>query len=152
MSCFIVSNKSLLKICEMVCVSVSFTNHAALPENDALLYALKYCFNEQHIFQKLFDMSYSAYKIRYQNAEIPSNSGKYICPNFVLPVKYENGITQVEPWHYEAVNLLDCYLYQCNEGNEIHKWALYLGIQDLRTSLLHFIVTNHAHYIAAAWE
>lgn len=152
MSCCIVSDQILSKVCEMVFTSISYKGgHPAFLENRTLHKALRNCFKEQQVFQKLIDMNHVAYKTRYKDLDIPrSPSIIYTCPNFIIPAKYENGIAQIEPWYYEAVKLLSFYLYQCCEG-DIPNYDLYIGIEILRGDLLHFIVRSHSNYIAAAW-
>jgi hypothetical protein len=54
-------------------------------------------------------------------------------------------------WDYfQVVKSLDCYLYQCNEG-DIEKRPLYIALERLREDLSSGIINCDPRYEAARW-
>ena len=57
----------------------------------------------------------------------------------------------VQPWHYQLLKSLECYIYQCSEGN-VPNTPIYKAIDDLSTRLAIFIATNQKEYEDAEWR
>lgn len=158
MSCYILSKDDLAKISEIICTAIKGQNRA-FPPNDMLPEALReyidFAYERidvQKVYERIFKMNTSAFQLRYPDKKIPV-PGEYNCLNFVKPLNKNPAIqTQyadiIEPWHYESVRLLNCYLYQCCEGN-IPTWPLYRGIQELSNCFLRYMITQLPQYIEA---
>lgn len=72
--------------------------------------------------------------------------------------RYENGhdIWQaredgIQPWHYQLLKSLQCYIYQCSEGN-VPDTHIYKAIDKLITRLAMYIVCNQPEYDEAEWR
>ena len=96
------------------------------------------------IFENFFDlvgMNIDALIARYKEADVDKNSFKFI------PVEEYSLI--------EAIKCMDCYLYQCNEG-DIPKGYIYKKIQRVQKQLIMEYmldkIRNSPEYEALPWE
>ena len=102
------------------------------------------------IYNELYKMNIDAYKQRYQNKyydDIPKFDYKYIHHSLSYTDEY---YPKIEKWHYQMSKMIDCYLYQCSEGNVAER-DLYKEIRKLNNTLKEFIVENNKEYREAAW-
>lgn len=64
--------------------------------------------------------------------------------------EYRNGHEVVKPWHYHFLKLLDCYLYQCTEG-DVPAQPLYKALAELQHVLQCFIIAHNDIYNDLPW-
>ncbi len=57
----------------------------------------------------------------------------------------------VQPWHYQLLKSLDCYLYQCSEG-DVPKRKLYKAMDMFCVRLAGFIARNQPEYQESEWK
>ena len=57
----------------------------------------------------------------------------------------------VQPWHYQLLKSLQCYIYQCSEGN-VPDSPIYKTIDKLTVKLAMFIACNQKEYKDAEWR
>lgn len=57
----------------------------------------------------------------------------------------------VQPWHYQLLKSLKCYIYQCSEGN-VPDSPIYKAIDKLIDNLAMFIACNQQEYEDAEWR
>ena len=57
----------------------------------------------------------------------------------------------VQPWHYQLLKSLHCFLYQCNEGN-VPSTPIYKAVAKLAEVLADFIICNQPEYKNAEWR
>ena len=57
----------------------------------------------------------------------------------------------VQPWHYQLLKSLNCYMYQCSEGN-VPDSPIYKAMEKLVISLTVFIACNQEEYKNAEWR
>ncbi len=111
----------------------------------------------EKVYIKLFDLNATAYAGRYKNETKPEPEP--------LPAIYprifqrreqgkDESITewyeQIKPWHYELLKLTECFIYQCNEY-PAHEQPLFEGLQALKRTQEHHIISNQPEYIKAPW-
>jgi hypothetical protein len=126
MSSFLVSEKSIKKIIAAFC-----------------LYDRKLAANAKardRLGNDLSDLNWQAVCVRYKNHDDLDNPllGDYSTkpPSLSKPA---------------MVKTLDCYLYQCSQGN-IPKNKLFQTVCDLRARLVRSIIESLEEYQSAPWE
>lgn len=62
--------------------------------------------------------------------------------------QYRNGI---QPWHYQLLKSLNCYVYQCSEGN-VPDTPIYKAMDKLSIRLAQFIACHQQEYIDSEWR
>lgn len=104
------------------------------------------------IYKKLYHLNFDAYHERYD--------GRYddkcvfeAFPDVEIhkPVKYKDHCPVVEKWHYQMLKSMECYLYQCNEG-DCCKSEIYQTVKQFKNNLMCFIVHNSTEYQATEWK
>ena len=101
---------------------------------------------EDRIFNQLRDMNVDALKARYDDYEEMIDGLGYEDGHDIW--KPRNG---VQDWHYQLLKSLNCYIYQCSEGN-VPDSKLYKGIDKLIDRLAMFIATHQPEYEEAEWR
>lgn len=146
MSAWYVGNKSLSMITDII-YRYHFTGYNSFGFDipDKLMNAFD-SFNENDIFSKLREMNVEALKQRYDDYE-----------EMIDDLPYEDGhdIWQprngIQPWHFQLLKSLQCYKYQCCEG-DVPESDLWKGIQAFVNTLQGFIVSNLPEYEKAEWR
>lgn len=109
----------------------------------------------------LYNLNMNAVNQRYPDC-VPDRAGAertlpgtYGADDKMLPYKYEavgiktlSGLPTSDK--YQAIKSLDCWLYQCDEGN-VHESTLYKAMEAIRDHWCRRIVTATAEYEAAEW-
>lgn len=94
--------------------------------------------------QRLVELNARALVVRYGDTMDTNPYGK--------PYEYQQPLSAVRPaWIWQALKSLDCYLYQCSEGDVV-KESLYQSITTLRDALRSALVSSLPEYKAAQWE
>lgn len=57
----------------------------------------------------------------------------------------------VRPWHYQLLKSLNCYIYQCSEGN-VPDSPIYKAMEKLSISVAVFIACHQPEYEEAEWK
>ena len=57
----------------------------------------------------------------------------------------------IQPWHYQLLKSLQCYIYQCSEGN-VPDSPIYKAIDKLIDRLAMYIACNQKEYEEADWK
>ena len=64
---------------------------------------------------------------------------------------WENRDGVIKPWHYQLLKSIQCYLYQCSEGN-VPDTPIYKAMEKLEVKLTRFIACNQPEYEKAEWR
>jgi hypothetical protein len=86
--------------------------------------------------QDMINLNYGAVNERYGEEEVPE--------------KFQR-IKNVPASNIQTVKSLQCYLYQCSEGDKFENSKLYRGLRRLEEHLLNEIVTSLPAYEKAVW-
>ena len=70
--------------------------------------------------------------------------------HFEIARNYHDGAYEIPASYYQLLKSIDCYLYQCSEGN-VPESALYKAVQSIRNTLANWIIRNTTAYNAANW-
>ena len=107
------------------------------------------------VFDRLSDLNMRAVCGRYDRepfiyGDIPAY--KWICKHIELENDHDtkSWLSKIEPWHYELLKLIKCFLYQCNEDSTADD-PLYKALRELERTLTTFIVVNNPAYVKAEW-
>lgn len=157
MSCFIVSRETTAALADFISSACNmgydyFGFDAPESLHDALSDCkefYKYC-DPEKVYFRLREMNFDAYVARYKEIDFDFAPDEYRENIMYKPREYAEGFHRVLPWHYDMLKKLDCYLYQCTEG-EIYKTALYTALQEMKNILTGFIARNNAVYCECKW-
>lgn len=108
-------------------------------------------FSAEKIYKALYTLNACAYAERYREGlddYIPAYPAK-VKSLLPLPV-WDNGRYIVPAEYYHYTKLLECLIYQCNEGHAA-KTELYKGLEAFARHLWAFIVHNSAEYKSFTW-
>lgn len=155
MSAFIMNPVSIAQLAEYISalnyVGYDFFGYS-IPEslNNAL--NLTRAADERKIFNALYALNVKAVNGRYNDntpdtAEMPK---EYKTLFHVKAWDGKNGIYKIEPWHYQLLKRLQCFIYQCTEDATIND-PLYKALKDLEHTIIYFIATNSPEYSRAIW-
>lgn len=86
--------------------------------------------------QDMVNLNYGAVNERYGEEETPE--------------KFQR-VRNMPGTHIQIVKSLQCYLYQCTEGEQFENSKLYQGLRRLEEHLLNEIVTSLPTYEKAVW-
>ena len=92
------------------------------------------------IFFNLVDMNIDALKARYKEISVDKNDFEYIETQYSL---------------IEAIKCMDCYLYQCSEGDIFKRYTfqeIVLRRDKLIVDYMHEKIMNSPEYEALPWE
>lgn len=155
MSCFIMKAESIRDIADFMHVIVigGYNNEYGVYPTREILDELG-SKTRYEIYEKLYQMNIDAYKARYsdvEDVEIPDIPAVV----FKIPIEYGTrkwlgGYLKAMPEHYRLLKKLECYLYQCDEGN-IYERDLFKGMRDIANQLTLLIVTGTEEYQSAEW-
>ena len=108
------------------------------------------------VFKRLFDLNAAAVAGRY-------NRGQETTPDMPQNFKplhhprqrgkdetIDRWYDEIQPWHYELLKTLKCFLYQCAEDATIND-PLYKALRQLEYALAMHIIDNSPDYIKARW-
>lgn len=160
MSSFIMDTRAVAVIADGIEKTLNMGyNYLGLEAPESLRDALKDCadrhgfYDGAKIFAKLYSLNYWAYAERYEgrHPEDVAEQPEPVAVNSLLArVEYANGHFTVKPEHYKYTKLLECFMYQCNEGSAV-KTQLYKGLDDLKRRWYSFLVCNSDEWAAAPW-
>ena len=103
---------------------------------------------DKRIFNALAGTNLEALEARY---------GKETAAEMFDGKDYEDGhdIWQprngVQPWHYQLLKSLNCYVYQCSEG-KVPDTPIYKAIDKLAVKVAEYIATHQPEYEQAEWR
>ena len=107
------------------------------------------------VFDSLAELNVESLKQRYPHGyksmlgEIKYVPGCDIWKREVMNMA--DGVAIIEPWHYQVLKSLDCYLYQCCEGN-CDELPLYKALETFRDKWGLYIAKNQPEYELAEWD
>ena len=104
----------------------------------------------ENVFNILTQMNYSAVNQRYKEHDFDTEPFINNYTRFKRPINYNNGIFEIPTSYYQLLKTIDCYLYQCSEGN-VPESALYKAVQSIRNTLANWIISNTPAFNAAEW-
>lgn len=164
MSCFIVDTYKLntaLHCAYCLGVETSFTS--ALKELDQAFNSfynkdLGACsvakFNELSS-KALMNLNYKAYQTCYNREPEPVDTPLFDENTrniFYKSLQYkENRWLFNEKILYQTLKILECYIYQCSESQEIEESPIYKAIEKIIQKIKDFIINNNPAYVAAVW-
>lgn len=70
--------------------------------------------------------------------------------HFEIAGNYRDGAFEIPISYYQLLKSIDCYLYQCSEGN-VPELALYKAVKNIRAILANWIIRNTTAYNEAKW-
>lgn len=106
----------------------------------------------EEIYKKLYQLNFNACHERYDGRyddEYSMEKFKDIAIH--KPLSYADHHAIAEKWHYQMLKSMECYLYQCCEG-DCHKSEIYQTVKQFKNNLMCFIVHNSIEWQAAKWE
>lgn len=108
-------------------------------------------FHVEKIYKALYTLNAAAYAERYREGLddfIPAYPEKV---KSLLPrPEWAAGRYIVQPEFYHYTQLLECLIYQCDEGSAA-KTQLYKGLEEFKRRLWAFIIHNSAEYKSFTW-
>lgn len=137
MSAFIVSDSTITRIVEF-CYGLQFKREAPLCylKSPEYLAGHEQC---EEFGQRLYAMNVAAVAQRYGNADDMMPDGGYV---------YRPDLSDANV--YQVLKSLDCYLYQCSEG-DVPNRPLFVALDTLRTDLCRILATHTPQYESAEW-
>ena len=114
-----------------------------------------FAFDSEMVFHRLAHLNVESLRRRYPGdyedllGDIEYESGHDIWANGVRDI--EHSVIFMQPWHYQILKSLDCYLYQSCEGG-CYELPLYKGIAALRDKWGAYIAENQPQYSEADWK
>jgi len=151
MSAFMMSNESLAKITAYV--------HRKIVEDK---YRLDYniqdiidvCREYEKANNKVVNTEFVSYETLYRVLELMNAESLKQRYGDTIEENISKSVPAIPFWGYlnkvEIYKLLNCYTYQCCEGN-VPETKLYKAIKQLETDLCHSIVRAMPEYEAAPW-
>lgn len=165
MSCFIVKSETVSTLSDfLACLLNNGYNYFGFSAPESLHIELQNCrergyYQERKIFQALSELNRYAYIGRYEEEAgyIPASEYKENAKH--KPAEYGpmnpkdsfGGYTvQVQPWHYEMMNHIDCFLYQCME-EPAKRTDLFKSLEELQMIMAFFIARHNQTYTSHKW-
>lgn len=160
MSIFVMEPRALAVLAEGVekTLNMGYT-YMGMDAPESLRDALKDCadrygfFSRSKIFARLYALNYAAFADRYDGRHLEATDETPDTPDIpdqLHRAEYAGGHHTIESLHYRFAKLVECYLYQCEEG-QIPSDPLYKGMEDFQRGWFGFIVRNSEGYTAAPW-
>lgn len=157
MSCWMLSNKSKSMLADYIAsvLNAGFNYHG-IDAPDDLRTALNDCvvcgyYEPSKVFEHLTDLNSHAYKERYRETPDGETDIYKAQPRFTEYREYNGQHEIIKPWHYQILKRIECFLYQCKEGDTPNE-LLFKGLEQLESKLMHYIVQNSQEWHDAAWE
>lgn len=103
------------------------------------------------VYNALSEMNCNALNQRYMHddkaepEQFPKNYNR-----FEIAGNYKDGAFEIPTSYYQLLKSIDCYMYQCSEGN-VPNSALYKAVEDIRATLVNWIIRNTVAYNNAYW-
>ena len=107
--------------------------------------------NIKAVYNALSEMNCNALNQRYihddkaEPEQLPKDYN-----HFEVAGNYKDGAFEIPISYYQLLKSIDCYLYQCSEGN-VPESALYKAVEDIRAMFANWIIRNTIAYNAANW-
>lgn len=156
MSSFMIKSETLAYIANFIAVQMNNGyNYTGLESVDFSCFedCKKDAFiSAEEIYKKLYQLNFDAFHERYSGR----HDDECILEAFQdmeihKPVKYKDYYPVAEKWHYQMLKSMECYLYQCREG-DCPKSEIYQAVKRFKDVLMCFIVHSSAEYHTAEWE
>ena len=146
MSAWMVSNKTLSEIANLIdAYKIVGYNGFGFNFPSKLMETVKGMTTEE-IFKALAEMNIEALKQRYDDYEDMIGEVKFD-PDADVYKPRNNGLT----YHWQLLKSLQCYLYQCSEGN-VPERELYKCIDKLSIRVAGYIISQMPEYQATEWR
>lgn len=155
MSCFVLSDRVHAAIADTLDhINMGGFNNYGFTVPDYIAKLLNHEDGARRLYGELYRLNVRAYCDRYNDTKTEPN----FVPDMPEPPKiiqystreYRNGVCVIQQWHYKLLKLLDCYLYQCSEGDVPQK-ALFIALDEFRDTLRYFIINNNENYNQLPW-
>lgn len=147
MSAFMMSNETLSKLANLITRYYVSNDSMGFYFPDELGEELRGIETDgEKVFNELARLNIASLSQRYFDYMDMVGNVKYLprCDMW----RYSHG---VQPWHYQFLKSLRCYLYQSCEG-DCYDTGLYKALDKLSMELAYFIATNSPEYELAEWE
>lgn len=108
----------------------------------------------QQIYLRMYALNYMAFETRYEGRHSESlavcidNMGKFEDHDKSIH-KARTG--KVEPYHYQLLKSMQCYLYQCNESEKLADSLTFKVVKKFEDALMNLIVCAMPEYDKAVW-
>lgn len=106
--------------------------------------------NIKAVYNALSEMNHNAVNQRYEGINFEAEPFPKEYKQFEVAGNYKDGAFEIPISYYQLLKSIDCYLYQCSEGN-VPESALYKAVEDIRAMLANWIIRNTIAYNAANW-
>ena len=109
------------------------------------------CFDEGNIFHALYNLNYTAYHERYnRDPDADATPEIPVVKGILDRLEYSDGHRILHSNYYQYVKLLECLIYQCNEGAAA-KTELFKGLEAFELVLMRFLVHNNDEWQRFEW-
>lgn len=109
------------------------------------------CFDEGKIFHALYTLNYTAYHERYNRAPDAVEVPEFPSVHSIFDrLEYSDGHRILNSNYYQYTKLLECLIYQCNEGNAA-KMDLFKGLEAFELTLMRFLVHHNDEWQQFEW-
>ena len=106
---------------------------------------------ENQLGDLLWNLNHEAYDTRYAHRDDVDFGYDWTYRYTQTPMKLQPLFTpQARDDAYTLVKVLDCFIYQCHEG-EVAKHGALKILTDVRDAIIRFIFNSDARYNAAPW-
>ena len=160
MSCFIVNPRTVARIANYIAAQINmgfnYTGlYLDLPENYVAHVTKAGRADEVEIYKRLYGINYMGYEARY------GDRGKEELDDCLALMEkfdeYDNRIDQprngkAEPWQYQMLKSMQCFLYQCDESDEVRDTESFKVVKMMIAALKDYIVSHLPEYQAAEWD
>lgn len=104
-----------------------------------------------HFYELLYELNATAVNQRYgEHGDLTAPDMPEVKSIIDYHREYRNGHEVVKVWHYRFLKLLNCYLYQCTEG-DVPTLPLYQDLAELQRILQSFIINHTDIYYDLQW-
>lgn len=108
--------------------------------------------NPEEIFKRLYNLNIDAYMTRYDTNAEEMKMHLDDVDNFK---QYDTQIHdyghKVQPYHYQLLKSMHCYLYQCAESEELINCTIYTTVKGIADALSSKIIDSLPEYNSAIW-
>jgi len=156
MSAFIMNLQSIAEIADYIdClnfVGFDYFGYSIPFELNQALNLTSRTGNQRKIFDALYSLNVKAVNGRYNEDNSEAADMPKLDHVIYTPKKWDckNSIDIIEPWHYQLLKKLQCFIYQCSEDATASD-PLYKGLKELEKAIVFYIVQNNSDYSSALW-
>lgn len=109
----------------------------------------------KNVYLKLYSLNYMAFEVRYEGRHGENLAD---CLEFMRDYEQHNkrihnrDDREVQPYHYQLLKSIQCYLYQCAESEKLMNSTTFKAVKKFEDALTSFIINALPEYQAAEWK